>query len=508
MLKLLRRTVCASIVVLSSLMWGQYYSLADDLTDDTYSVKPIFNSDQNQEVSNYYSVEVDGELKNQYDVEITNNSDMPLSLTVESLNAYTGPYGLIQYGRGKDKQSEVLFVQEKNFTNYVDILDIITIEPNSVGTFTFDVDIPKLDGTILGALSFKTLTQGEQTGNKKVSIQINNEINNIIAFEADFGNHVLSSIEFGKSTIFHSESDTHVNLPIDIFSNYLIEGAELNYVVTDSQGKELFTSGDNPIIVHLVPTTEFELHIPWNYNRIDPEEVYSLTGSIVIPDEPSKTFEFYDTMKYQKVKGASKIVQMRGGVYMDESFKLFDSSWGIAGVVLILALIVVVLIKVISAKILIRSNRKYEEGKGTSTEPVEDIEEELSDTDVYLEGDDEVAVTDDGEVYEYQFVGKATQILDAHFNDITNMKNDIDLELLDEPENFLESTDFLEGMEYLDLSHNRFPMELDHARMTRHTLDLVDDMHRDVDRICVSAIYKLNEEKGHNIYELKYIIIP
>lgn len=319
-----------SLLVLTCFISSQQLAYANNktsLTDNNYSIKPVLPKNQNPSINNYFSVKSDVDLKEKYSVEIMNEGDKELTLYVESLNAFTSPNGLIQYSSDSTYDNDS-FIQDNKykFTDYVKIVDVLTIKPNSLSKFTFDVNIPKIDGSVLGAISFRTALEGGATSDDKVSITINNAINNIIAFNVDFGNGKFDTVEFGDAELYHSGFDTHIKLPIRAMSNTLVENAYIEYKVINEDGDLVFENPDK-LRSHIVSNADFDIHLPWLANTVRKNNNYELIGTLEVNyNGEIRKFPFSKKFEFKQTENKTLLSSFAGGVELEgeDGYELFD----------------------------------------------------------------------------------------------------------------------------------------------------------------------------------------
>lgn len=311
----------ALVLVLSYFNIGQqlaYATTQKPLTNNTYSIKPVLPKNQNPAINNYFSLTSEGDLKGTYDIEISNDGDEELTLYIQSLNAFTSPNGLIQYADDTTYDYDS-FIQDNKykFTDYVDIVDVVTVKPNTVSRYSFNVNIPKMEGSILGAISFRTALEGGATSNEEVSITINNAINNVIAFNVDFGNGAFNAVEYGEATLYHSGFDTHIKLPIRAMSNTLVENAYIEYKVINEDGDLVFENPDK-LRAHIVSNADFDMHLPWLANTVRKNNNYELIGSMTLNyNGEEMKFPFNKKFEFKQTENKTLLSSFAGGVELE-----------------------------------------------------------------------------------------------------------------------------------------------------------------------------------------------
>lgn len=263
------------------------------------SVKPILTKEQVGDIENYFNISTKGDFKQTLSYELSNKTDREVTVKVEALNALTSPIGSINYDKQPSNENSTLTDPSYAFSNYFDDLGTVTIPAKSSKIYSLDVNIPKLKGSILGAIGFTTYSEGDSIGGEDLSITINNEMNTVVATLIDFGGGSHDVIT-EEPRIINDANSFFIQLPVTSTSTEILDNSVIKYEVKDKKGKVVFHSQLNKK-VSIVPQSEFDYLIPWEASSIEEDYDYTLEGTFTtIKGKEIKEFPFKHEINFKR----------------------------------------------------------------------------------------------------------------------------------------------------------------------------------------------------------------
>src|SRR5690625_675195 len=146
-----------------------------------YTIQPVLPDNQDENIGNYISVSTnENALKQDFEFLITNKTNEEMELLIQPINALTSPQGVIQYTSQTTEENAELINGDYGLSTYMDVVDKITLQSGENKTVKATVDISGIEGTILGAIAFQTVEEGDIEEQDNVQFKINNESNTII----------------------------------------------------------------------------------------------------------------------------------------------------------------------------------------------------------------------------------------------------------------------------------------------------------------------------------------
>src|SRR5699024_147994 len=117
---------------------------------------------------------------------------------------------------------------------YIDINDEFILSGGETKIIQATIDIPQLDGTILGALSFKTLNKNEIEDEDKISIH--NELTRIIGIQINKDTYQELDFVVHEPYVEPMNAYYVIRLPIELNVPLLVKDVLLTYQVLDDVG--------------------------------------------------------------------------------------------------------------------------------------------------------------------------------------------------------------------------------------------------------------------------------
>lgn len=280
---------------------GFFFSSSVSANNDglPFYIEPIFPELQDEGITNYVSVSPQSDYKETLTFLITNKTDQKQEVSVNVLNAYTSSNGVIQY---KTEETTYNLITDKKyeFNQYVDAPNSIELSGGESKYVYVNLDVPKVDGTLLGGISFKANNGEVVEKSENISLQIKNEVNSIYGVAIHFP--TTSGVNFEVQSPFFDPLPSYfaVRLPVSFNSPIILDGVELEYEVF-LEGEKLFFSKQD---MKFAPMTKTSFTLPFEHNEIKAGETYTLKGKLSFEDaEGNITNELLEeNMMFDKVE--------------------------------------------------------------------------------------------------------------------------------------------------------------------------------------------------------------
>lgn len=266
-----------------------------------FTVTPVLPFNQDETIKSYISITPDKSSVNQaLKFVIENNQDKKQKIDVKAVNAYTSPNGVVAYVRDKNKNRNSEIINKSyQMADYLTSRSghTLILEPKSKQVITMDLKADKIDGTLLGGVSFQMMIDDDSSKSSQAStMKIKNKLNQVIGVVVNNTTDKEADFSFGDVFVDPMPSYYVVRLPIIQPSPVLLSGATIEYNVTYN-GTELFDSVKN---IDFAPMTKTNFAIPYESEEIKKNEPYILKGTLTYTDQNNKeqkvdfekTFEF------------------------------------------------------------------------------------------------------------------------------------------------------------------------------------------------------------------------
>jgi|SRR5690625_250824 len=269
-----------------------------------FTVKPVLPSNQDKDITNYISISTDEKkLKQEVQFLITNSSDEPVEVQMQAVNALTSPHGVIQYLPSLKENNTEIIDKKYDFKSYTKLPKKVKVEGGESETVTATVEVENMEGTLLGAIGFKTVKNEEEEDQGQFTIK--NEINNIIGVQINFPtDQPEMDLEIGDPYVDPMPSYYAVRLPVTQASANILKDVDLKYEVAVYKGEKVFNSKDK-MKFGFAPKTKTNISLPWEFEEIEKDKKYVIKGKFTKGDKEfpfEKVFEF----KEDPVKAETK----------------------------------------------------------------------------------------------------------------------------------------------------------------------------------------------------------
>lgn len=262
---------------------------------------------QDEGIEDYVSITANGNsVSEELEFTLVNNEDKDKEIIVEVVDSYTAPGGIVQYSAVGPEDSEITDENYK-MSKYVTLEEnVIKLKAGETKNVKLNLNIEKLDGVILGAVSFKEKEEekiAEDNGNDKSDFTIESEVNIIIGIKVDFGTKQLVEMEIGDPFVEVMPALHIVRLPMEL-KNTSPKKFNFNYKV-EKEGSVMFEDEMN---IDFASKSKAHIRLPWRAESIESGATYTLKGTLAYTDldgkektiDVNKIFE-YKTNSYEEV---------------------------------------------------------------------------------------------------------------------------------------------------------------------------------------------------------------
>lgn len=246
-----------------------------------YLITPVLPDNQDKNITNYISISPkSNSLQQGLEYLVTNKTKNKQEINVKVLNAYTSPNGVIQYETTETENSKIID-SKYEMKQYVKAPEKITLQAGESKIVNLMVDIPNIEGTILGGVGFQIEGEKETTKKQGMSFEFKNEINTVYGIVVNFPTNQNYEFKFDEPHVDPMPNYYAIRLPITLDSPLLLKNVDIEYEVL-FKGKKLFFSKNT---IDFAPMTKTNFSLPFEYNEIKQNEPYNLRGKMTYIDK-------------------------------------------------------------------------------------------------------------------------------------------------------------------------------------------------------------------------------
>lgn len=252
------------LIIISFLGWSFYPGYSQAQTS-TFSVSPIYPSNQNQQVNGYFDLNVDQTDNMQtVQIRIKNNLDDILSLGVFAANAFNTSNGDILLKETDDTENSHIIDPKYKMKDYLKTPRVITIQPHKEELVPIEIHIPQeITGSILGGVIIKEISETSDTG------KIEQDISYGISIQLNYPTVDQPTFKFTGAEITKSPSGSILNFELENQSASIVKNASLTYTIKDNQNKIVFSGKLSNI--KMSPKTTMKYPITWGAKELKNE---------------------------------------------------------------------------------------------------------------------------------------------------------------------------------------------------------------------------------------------
>ncbi|MGG0888907.1 WxL protein peptidoglycan domain-containing protein [Cytobacillus horneckiae] len=276
-----------------------------------FSVRAILPVNQDKNITNYISITTNKkEISQEIQFIVTNKTNKPLKIKVHPVNALTSPNGVIQYLPTLKETNSEIINNQYGLEQFIKGENTLELKPSENKVVKLNVDIPEMNGTVLGGVGFQTIKESKEDTESQFSIT--NEINNIIGVQFNFPTKEKPNFIIGEPFIDSMPSLYALRLPITNNSPLLLKETSLDYEVWDYKGEKVFGSDKIDFLFNFAPNTKANIAIPWDNEVLSEGKTYKITGQVKYQDKSypfEKEFTFKnDGDKYSSVDNIVPVI--------------------------------------------------------------------------------------------------------------------------------------------------------------------------------------------------------
>lgn len=261
------------------------------------SVTPVFPDNQNSEIKSYFSLHAnESHFKQLIEFIVTNRSKEEVTIEMEPLNALNSPQKGIQYTSNIEDHNTRLLDERYALANYIRLNETITLASGETKIIQADIEIPDLDGTILGAIGFKALNKDEEDNDNQ--LMIHNEVSRTIGVQINKKTDETAELVVDEPFIDPMSAYYVIRLPIELNTSILMTDVLLEYEVFDDEGNLLFESEEEAAF-NIAPNTLTEYALAWQHDTLEENKDYKIKGKLTFEDQ---TLEFNKTFDFNEVR--------------------------------------------------------------------------------------------------------------------------------------------------------------------------------------------------------------
>lgn len=335
------KRVIFSLNVLLLLISGVFFTNKNVSANELESglpfyVEPIFPVNQDKNIDYYISVTSDSDsLKQDFEFLITNITKQKQVIDVKLLNAYTSSKGQTDY-QEEETHGNLIIDDVYELKKYIETPKKVELQGGESKIIRLKGDFSNIEGTVLGAVTFSVNEEKQNEKKEGLYFKIEDKLRPILGIAVNFSSSQKYKFEFGKPYVEPMPAYFVVRLPITLSSPVLLKGIDINYAVY-FKGKKLFFDKKE---IDFAPMTRTNFSIPFDYEEIEKEKLYTLKGALTYKDkhgvEQKQDFEFEFEYVAEKEHADNPISK----VFKIPLEKSDLSSWLLLPIVLLLALIV------------------------------------------------------------------------------------------------------------------------------------------------------------------------
>ncbi|MFD1739609.1 WxL protein host-binding domain-containing protein [Bacillus salitolerans] len=281
---------------------------------------------------------------------IINDSEQNLNVIIRSLNAYSGNQGILYQTEPVLKGTEIIN-ESFQFQKIATTPTEVTLEPLQSELVEFTLNIPNINGTLLGSVEFrvfkgtKELTQKEE--NSQLLIDQYKAINIGVQIDVTDYNET-PSMELDKP--FFSPEQIAIMVPMENSYPVIVPNISGTYKITKNEDTTFSMTGEIPSF-KMAPMTTFHYPIRWSEGTLEPG-TYDVSLSLDV-NGSTQSYEQTISIENNEVQKTQEKMEERGEV------AIAPKTFPWTTIMIVLFIIVLILIWMIKKPKSKRKDRKY-----------------------------------------------------------------------------------------------------------------------------------------------------
>ncbi|MFT4416217.1 WxL protein host-binding domain-containing protein [Fredinandcohnia humi] len=315
-----------------------------------FRVEPIFPKSQIGKQGYYHFKGKPNETVT-LQAKVINDSEKELNVTIRSLNAYSGNQGIL-YQTEPILKGTAITNEEFQFTKVVKNPAELTLGPLESKVVSFSVNVPDINGTILGSIEFRVFKGTEELTKKEENSQL--LIDQYKAVNVGVQVDVTDYQDIPVLTLekpHFSPEQIAIMIPMENKHPVIVPNILGTYEIT-KQGDQDFSLKGDILPFKMAPMTVFHYPIQWTEGTLEPGS-YHVTSTLGVNGK-TQTYEQTFSIENKEVKETQEKMVERGEVEIAP--KTFP--WTPVIICLLVGIIVILLLILKRSKPK-RKDRKY-----------------------------------------------------------------------------------------------------------------------------------------------------
>lgn len=278
--------------------------------DFEFRVEPIFSESQ---IGNegYYHFKGKTNETVTLQARVINDSEKELNVTIRSLNAYSGNQGIL-YQPEPILEGTAITNDEYQFTELVKNPTEITLGPLESTIVEFSVNVPDINGTILGGMEFRVFQGTEELTRKEENSQLlidqYKAVN--LGVQVDVTDHSETPVLTLEKPHFSPEQIA-IMIPMENKHPVIIPNTSGTYEITKQEDQAFSLKGDIPPF-KMAPMTAFHYPISWSEGTLEPG-TYHVTLTLDVNGN-TQTYEQTLSIENKEIQETQEMRVERGEV--------------------------------------------------------------------------------------------------------------------------------------------------------------------------------------------------
>lgn len=282
---------------------------------------------------------------------VINDRKEELYVMIRSLNAYSGNQGIL-YQTQPILEGTVITNDEYQFTKVVKSPTDLTLAPLESKVIEFSVNVPDINGTLLGSMEFRIFQGTEELTKKEENSQLlidqYKAVN--LGVQVDVTDYQETPVLTLEKPHFSPEQIS-VMIPMVNKHPIVVPNISGTYEITKQEDKKFSLNGDIPPF-KMAPMTTFHYPIRWTEGTLEPG-TYQVTSTLDVNGN-NQTYNQTFSIENQEVKETQEKMVERGQVEIAP--KTFPWTTVIIALLLVMVLILFWMMKRSKTQ---RKDRKY-----------------------------------------------------------------------------------------------------------------------------------------------------
>ncbi|MBO0462417.1 DUF916 and DUF3324 domain-containing protein [Enterococcus sp. DIV1271a] len=236
----------------------------------------------------YFDIRLDPEQTEELSVELRNDTDKEVKVDVSLNSVTTNSNVVVEYGENNIEKDDSLDI---DIADYVEYPETVTLAPQSKETIVFQVNMPKtiFDGVLAGGITFKEITEEDQSGDDQQGLSIKNEYSYVVAL-------LMRQTEnkVAPNLILHEVEPGQINARNVILAT--LQNDQKTYINQVNLQTKITKKGNDTVLyaedkekLQIAPNTRFDFPTSLNGAALEPGE-YKIRATVFANEDESGEF--------------------------------------------------------------------------------------------------------------------------------------------------------------------------------------------------------------------------